>query len=119
MPRRLPRGSEQDLSSREREDMRKLTTLAAAAGAGLVLTLIASTPSIAQNVDLNGGSKAEPTLRHDGGTDGNDRTHGTLVKFRGGIGVQPLSPVNGQAPVGDTVNPNLVPGVQPPRQPWV
>lgn len=43
----------------------------------------------------------------------------TLVKFRGGIGVQPISAAQGTAPTATTVNRNIVRGVQPPGQPWV
>jgi len=97
--------------------MRKRATVAAAAGAGLVLALIATTPLMAQNADLKGGAKAEPILRDGGGTPGKDDR--TLVEFEGGIGVEPVSAGNGQALVAETVNRNIVRGVQPGVQPWV
>ena len=99
--------------------MRKLATVAAAARAGLVLALIATTPLMAQNVHLKGGSKAEPILRDNGGTQGNAQTDHTLVEFEGGIGVEPVSAGNGEALVAETVNRNIVRGVQPGVQPWV
>jgi hypothetical protein len=43
----------------------------------------------------------------------------TLVKFKGGIGVQPVSMAPGPAATAATVNRNIVRGVQPPGQPWV
>ncbi len=43
----------------------------------------------------------------------------TLVKFRGGIGVIPISSAPGPAPTATSVNRNIVRGVQPPGQPWV
>jgi len=43
----------------------------------------------------------------------------TLVKFKGGIGVIPVSSGVGQAPTAEVVNRNIVRGVQPPGQPWV
>jgi hypothetical protein len=52
-------------------------------------------------------------------TQANDRTNHTLATFQGGIGVQPVSTGNGQALVAETVNRNIVRGVQPPGQPWV
>jgi hypothetical protein len=52
-------------------------------------------------------------------TQENAGTGKTLVTFDGGIGVQPVSAGNGQALVADTVNRNIVRGVQPPGQPWV
>jgi hypothetical protein len=51
-------------------------------------------------------------------TQANTGTDHTLVRFQGGIGVQPVSTGNGQALVADTVNRNIVRGVQPPGQPW-
>jgi hypothetical protein len=93
--------------------MRKLATVATAAGAGLVLALIATTPLMAQNVHLK-GSEAESPLGDNGGTQG----HQTLVEFEGGIGVQPVSAGNGTALVAETVNRNIVRGVQPAVQPW-
>jgi hypothetical protein len=51
-------------------------------------------------------------------TQANVRTDHTLVTFKGGIGVQPVSTGNGQGPVAETVNRNIVRGVQPPGQPW-
>lgn len=49
---------------------------------------------------------------------GNARTNHTLVKFEGGIGVEPVSSGTGLAPVAATVNRNIVRGVQPGAQPW-
>src|SRR5258705_6447744 len=98
--------------------MRKLATLAAAAGTGLVLALVTATPLMAQDVNLTGGSKAGAIPRHDGGHQGNDRTNDTLVTFKGGIGVQPVSSGVGLAPTAATVNRNIVRGVQPATQPW-
>jgi len=43
----------------------------------------------------------------------------TLVKFKGGIGVVPVSAGVGQAATAEVVNRNIVRGVQPPGQPWV
>src|SRR6266542_2282084 len=43
----------------------------------------------------------------------------TLVKFQGGIGVIPVSSAPGPALVAETVNRNIVRGVQPPGQIWV
>jgi hypothetical protein len=43
----------------------------------------------------------------------------SLVKFKGGIGVIPVSMAPGPAPTAATVNRNIVRGVQPPGQPWV
>jgi len=43
----------------------------------------------------------------------------TLVKFKGGIGVLPISAAQGTAPTSTPVNRNIVRGVQPPGQPWV
>jgi hypothetical protein len=43
----------------------------------------------------------------------------TLVKFDGGIGVIPVSSAPGPAATAETVNRNIVRGVQPPGQPWV
>jgi hypothetical protein len=49
-------------------------------------------------------------------TQANARTdHGVLVKFQGGIGVQPVSAVTAQG----LAVPNVVRGVEPPGQPWV
>ena len=42
-----------------------------------------------------------------------------LVKFKGGIGVQPVSMGQGTAATATVVNRNIVRGVQPPGQPWV
>jgi hypothetical protein len=42
----------------------------------------------------------------------------TLVKFRGGIGVIPVSAGQGQAATATVVNRNIVRGVQPPGQLW-
>ncbi len=42
-----------------------------------------------------------------------------LVKFNGGIGVQPISAAQGLGTAATTVNRNIVRGVQPPGQPWV
>jgi hypothetical protein len=44
-----------------------------------------------------------------------DGTGKTLVRFKGGIGVQPVSAVTAQG----LAVPNVVRGVQPPGQPWV
>ena len=41
------------------------------------------------------------------------------LKFRGGIGVDPVSSGQGTAPTATVVNRNLVRGVQPPGQLWV
>jgi len=43
----------------------------------------------------------------------------TLVRFRGGIGVIPLSSGQGTAATATVVNRNIVRGVQPPGQIWV
>lgn len=43
---------------------------------------------------------------------------GSLVKFRGGIAVIPVSSAPGPAPTAATVNRNIVRGVQPPGQIW-
>lgn len=43
----------------------------------------------------------------------------SLAKFKGGIGVIPVSSAPGPAPTAATVNRNIVRGVQPPGQPWV
>jgi len=51
-------------------------------------------------------------LADDGGSGG------SLVKFRGGIGVIPVSSAPGPAPTAATVNRNIVRGVQPPGQIW-
>jgi hypothetical protein len=48
-------------------------------------------------------------------TQANTGTSKTLVMFRGGIGVQPVSAVTAQG----LAVPNVVRGVQPPGQPWV
>jgi hypothetical protein len=42
-----------------------------------------------------------------------------VAKFKGGIGVIPVSAAPGPAPTAATVNRNIVRGVQPPGQPWV
>jgi hypothetical protein len=42
----------------------------------------------------------------------------SLVKFKGGIGVIPVSSAPGPAPTAATVNRNIVRGVQPPGQIW-
>jgi hypothetical protein len=42
-----------------------------------------------------------------------------LAKFKGGIGVIPVSMAPGPGPTAATVNRNIVRGVQPPGQPWV
>jgi hypothetical protein len=42
-----------------------------------------------------------------------------LAQFQGGIGVIPVSSAPGPALVAETVNRNIVRGVQPPGQPWV
>jgi hypothetical protein len=42
----------------------------------------------------------------------------TLVKFKGGIGVIPVSAGQGQAATATVVNRNIVRGVQPPGQLW-
>jgi hypothetical protein len=43
----------------------------------------------------------------------------SLAKFKGGIGVIPVSSAPGPAPIAATVNRNIVRGVQPPGQIWV
>jgi len=43
----------------------------------------------------------------------------TLAKFTGGIGVIPVSSGVGTGATAETVNRNIVRGVQPPGQPWV
>jgi hypothetical protein len=43
----------------------------------------------------------------------------TLVKFKGGIGVIPVSSGVGQGATAEVVNRNIVRGVQPPGQIWV
>src|SRR5262252_10378550 len=43
----------------------------------------------------------------------------SLVKFKGGIGVIPVSSGVGQAATAEVVNRNIVRGVQPPGQIWV
>ena len=43
----------------------------------------------------------------------------TLAKFKGGIGVIPVSSGVGMAPTAAVVNRNIVRGVQPAGQPWV
>src|SRR5258706_16408940 len=48
-------------------------------------------------------------------TQANAGTGKTLVSFKGGIGVQPVSAVTAQG----LAVPNVVRGVQPPGQPWV
>jgi len=42
----------------------------------------------------------------------------TLVRFKGGIGVIPVSSAPGPAPTAAVVNRNIVRGVQPPGQIW-
>src|SRR3954465_10001093 len=42
----------------------------------------------------------------------------TLVKFKGGVGVIPVSSGVGTAPTAEVVNRNIVRGVQPPGQIW-
>lgn len=42
-----------------------------------------------------------------------------IAKFKGGIGVDPISSAPGPAPTAATVNRNIVRGVQPPGQLWV
>jgi hypothetical protein len=42
-----------------------------------------------------------------------------IAKFKGGIGVDPVSSAPGPAPTAATVNRNIVRGVQPPGQLWV
>lgn len=42
-----------------------------------------------------------------------------IAKFKGGIGVIPVSAAPGPAATSETVNRNIVRGVQPPGQPWV
>jgi hypothetical protein len=41
------------------------------------------------------------------------------LRFEGGIGVTPVSSAPGPGAVAETVNRNIVRGVQPPGQPWV
>jgi hypothetical protein len=43
----------------------------------------------------------------------------SLARFKGGIGVIPVSSAPGPAPTAATVNRNIVRGVQPPGQIWV
>jgi hypothetical protein len=43
----------------------------------------------------------------------------SLARFDGGIGVIPVSSAPGTAATAETVNRNIVRGVQPPGQPWV
>ncbi len=43
----------------------------------------------------------------------------TLAKFKGGIGVIPVSSGVGEGATAETVNRNIVRGVQPAGQPWV
>ena len=43
----------------------------------------------------------------------------SLAKFKGGIGVIPVSAGQGAAATAEVVNRNIVRGVQPPGQPWV
>lgn len=43
----------------------------------------------------------------------------TLATFKGGIGVIPVSSAPGPLPTAETVNRNIVRGVQPPGQIWV
>ena len=47
------------------------------------------------------------------------RADDTLVKFDGGIGVDPVSNAPGPGAVAATVTRNIVRGVQPPGAPWV
>jgi hypothetical protein len=47
------------------------------------------------------------------------RADDTLVKFRGGIGVDGVSSAPGTDPTAATVNRNIVRGVQPAGTPWV
>ena len=42
-----------------------------------------------------------------------------VAKFKGGIGVDPVSSAQGAAPTSTVVNRNIVRGVQPPGQLWV
>jgi len=42
----------------------------------------------------------------------------TVAKFKGGIGVDPVSSAPGPGPTAATVNRNIVRGVQPPGQLW-
>ncbi|MGH7236726.1 MAG: hypothetical protein ACREIO_10120 [Nitrospiraceae bacterium] len=44
---------------------------------------------------------------------------GTLVEFQGGIGVDPVSRVDGGGPANAVAVPNVVRGVNPGLQPWV
>ncbi|MFK3982382.1 hypothetical protein ACI2K4_18630 [Micromonospora sp. NPDC050397] len=97
--------------------MRKFSTFAGVAGVGVVLALVASTPSMAHNV--HGKGPRVEVAQRDGGADaGSPPADHTLVTFKGGIGVQPVSAGNGQDLVADTVNRNVVRGVQPAAQPW-
>lgn len=43
----------------------------------------------------------------------------TLARFKGGIGVIPVSSGVGQSPTAEVVNRNVVRGIQPPGQIWV
>jgi len=50
---------------------------------------------------------------------GADDDSQSLAKFKGGIGVIPVSSAPGPAPTAAVVNRNIVRGVQPPGQIWV
>jgi len=47
------------------------------------------------------------------------QNEGTTLRFKGGIGVIPVSSGVGLAPTAEVVNRNIVRGVQPAGQPWV
>jgi hypothetical protein len=47
------------------------------------------------------------------------QNEGTTLRFKGGIGVIPVSSAPGPAPTANTVNRNIVRDVQPPGQIWV
>ncbi|MCW3844406.1 hypothetical protein ONA70_30395 [Micromonospora yasonensis] len=98
--------------------MRKLATVAGAAGVGLVLALGASAPLMAHNVSPKRDSGFDAPTTDDGGPETDARRGRTLVEFEGGIGVQPVSAGNGTGLVAETVNRNIVRGVQPAGQPW-
>ncbi|MGW4464812.1 hypothetical protein [Micromonospora sp. NPDC004704] len=79
--------------------------------------MIATTPLMAQDTQRR-GTAVEAALRDDGPPEGHAPDDRTLVRFEGGIGVEPVSTGNGQDLVADTVNRNIVRGVQPAAQPW-
>jgi hypothetical protein len=66
-------------------------------------------------VVLIGGFFASSVIADD---NRHDRHDNTLVKFKGGIGVIPVSSGVGTDPTAEVVNRNIVRGVQPPGQIW-